>query len=400
MTDGLRERAVNFNLSYLALDPRISARTALDVFIKMNTNSVELSVYDIVGALGENDTGEDFRQKIKELRAKAPGVDRYVDPTHLALNVAALRQGRLPTPGEFQPLDFPKMIGEWEIVTKGVAAMVAFLEEERVFDLQRLPTTFVLPVIAALAERLPKGLDAAGNARILLRKYLWRSFLTQRYGGSAANNALADYRALEGVLAGAAPESSVPVFNEDEYAYPLPSKEDVKRAGWPKNSTILGRGLLALQIKRGAEDLADGSPATLETFTKPERRREYHHLFPASTLAEAGLAPEAIDLALNCALITWATNRNISAKDPIRYLQERSGNGSLGKNETRRRLATHMIPYEELAVSLDHDQGEAGEELTREKYEAFLDARANLLLRAARLACDGRAISEDFDREE
>ena len=58
--------------------------------------------------------------------------------------------------------------------------------------------------------------------------------------------------------------------------------------------------------------------------------------------------------ALNCALITWQTNRNISDKDPERYLAQRRDANQLGEAEVRMRLATHYIPFDEM-VTGDYD---------------------------------------------
>jgi hypothetical protein len=159
------------------------------------------------------------------------------------------------------------------------------------------------------------------------------------------------------------------------------------QADWPKRRTILGRGLLALQLRCGAEDLADGAKASVATITSKERPREYHHLFPVSILEEAEIPDEEIYRALNCALITWRTNRTISNKAPVTYLKERVDNSTLGEEELRRRLKTHLIPYALLSVGYDG------------LYAAFLAARAELLTKAAHCVFEGKALelSELFD---
>ena len=120
--------------------------------------------------------------------------------------------------------------------------MTEFLEEERVFDNQRLPTVAVLPVVAAIFSEMPT-LDAAGNARILLRKYLWRAFFTNRYEFATGSAALNDYRYLRAVIAG--DESSFSsIFDEDQY--PLATVDEIKAAGWPKLRNTLARGILAV----------------------------------------------------------------------------------------------------------------------------------------------------------
>ena len=101
-------------------------------------------------------------------------------------------------------------------------------------------------------------------------------------------------------------------------------------------------------------------------------RREYHHLFPDAHLRAKGVPDDKIYLSLNCALVTWHTNRNISAKEPERYLAERRDGTDLGENEIRARLATHLIPYDEM-VSGD--------------YQAFLAKRASLIHEAMIKLC-------------
>lgn len=393
----LRTRVREFNLPYLALPAKTPKEVALDVFIKMNTSSVRLSTYDIVVALVEEETGKSLHEHVDTLAQAVPRASEYADLPSLVLDVVALRQDRIPSQAGYRGINYARMIDEWDTVVKGIEGMVRFLEEESIFDAQRLPSYTAIPIIAALWEDLPTQPDKLGNAWHLLRKFMWRAFLTSRYEQSSTSNALQDYRGLRKVLCEGAAEDIVPILNEE--SYPLPTREMVLQADWPKRKTILGRGLLALQIKCGAEDLADGAKATVASITSKEHPREYHHLFPASTLEDAGIPDEQIFRALNCALITWRTNRTISNKDPIAYLKERADNNALGEEELRRRLRTHLIPYRWLAVGYDGMSDEERRARVKDDYETFLSARAEILAKAAQRACEGRALelSELFD---
>lgn len=386
----LRDKVKAFNLPYLALPAKTPKEVALDVFIKMNTSSVRLSTYDIVVALVEEETGKSLHEHVDALSIAAPRAAEYADLPGLVLDVVALRQDRIPSQAGYRGIDYTRMLNEWDVVVRSIKGMVGFLEDESVFDAHRLPSYTAIPIIAALWEYLPTQPDRLGNARHLLRKFLWRAFLTSRYEQSSTSNAIQDYRGLKRVLCDGAEEAIVPILNQD--SYPLPTKEMVWQADWPKRKTILGRGLLALQIKCGAEDLADGARATVASITSKEHPREYHHLFPAATLDDAGIPNEQAFRALNCALITWRTNRMISNKDPIAYLKERADNIALGEGELKRRLKTHLIPHAELAVG--YDGMSDGERRARVKsdYEAFLSARATILAKAALRACEGEAL--------
>jgi hypothetical protein len=200
--------------------------------------------------------------------------------------------------------------------------------------------------------------------------------------------ALQDFRRLRAVLSNGGDSSKqVPIF--DEQQYPLPVADVLIRTGWPKGREIIARGILAVSIKTGALDLADGERATRSHLPL----REYHHLFPDSLLAHDGKMAEGQSFkALNCALVTWNTNRNISAKEPLAYLKERTERATLGEDAIRARLKSHVIPYDALNVGgytsiSDPDRRAAS---IAADYDAFLKARAELLVPAIRALCDGR----------
>ena len=386
----LRTKVREFNLPYLALPAKTPKEVALDVFIKMNTSSVHLSTYDIVVALVEEETGKSLHEHVDALNIAVPRAAEYADLPGLVLDVVALRQDRIPSQAGYRGIDYTRMLNEWDTVVKGIKGMVSFLADESIFDAQRLPSYTAIPIIAAMWEHLPTQPDKLGNARLFLRKYLWRAFLTSRYEQSSTSNALQDYRGLRKVLCDGAAEEVVPIMNQE--SYPLPSKEMVLQADWPKRKSILGRGLLSLQLKCGAEDLADGARATVATITSKEHPREYHHLFPAATLDDAGIPDEQIFRALNCALVTWRTNRTISNKDPITYLKERADNCALGEEEMKRRLKTHLIPYARLAVGYEGIPDDERRGRVKNDYDAFLSARAEVLAKAAHRACEGKAL--------
>lgn len=383
---GLRTKVREFNLPYLALPATTAKEVALDVFIKMNTSSVRLSTYDIIVALVEDETGKSLHEHVELLKQAVPRADEYVDLPDLALSVVALLQDRIPNQTGYKAIDYKQMVNDWDKVVAGIKGMAHFLESESILDSARLPSSIPLPVIAALWIDLPVQPDKLGNAHHILRMYLWRAFLTSRYEQSSSFSSLQDYRGLKRLIASGDPSSGPPIFNLD--AYPLPVKEQIVAGDWPKRSSILARGLLALQLKCGAEDLADG--ARISAGNLKERPREYHHLFPENLLDDAGLAQEQIYRAMNCALISWRTNRTISDKDPVHYLRERSVNSTLGEAELIRRLQTHLIPFDSLSVGYDGLGSEERKQKIIADYQTFLNARAELLLKAVAFAGEGR----------
>jgi hypothetical protein len=159
----------------------------------------------------------------------------------------------------------------------------------------------------------------------------------------------------------------------DEAQHPLPEIHELIEPGWPVRKDRVARAILALALRKGGLDLADGSTASRENLAK----REYHHLFPVAHLTKQGFPDNQIYLSLNCALVTWQTNRNISSKHPERYLAERRDGTQLGDEELKARLASHFIPYDEMV---------------KNDYKSFLDERAKLIHAAMLRICDGHSL--------
>lgn len=364
----IRQKFSSFNLPFMSLPVTTKKQTALDVFVKMNTSAAPLSIYDIVVAQVEAGMGKSLHDLVADTRNACPSLSAYYPPEDLALYGSALLQGRAPTNATYMAKDFGlKLLENWDTFLSGVTRTVDFLEQERVFDAARLPTDVVIPVLVALWGVAPKGLDAEGRARAILRKYLWRAFFSNRYEKSTNSRALADFIELQPLVTGTG--NSDPVIFKDDL-FPLPQVQTLVGAGWPVRKDRLARAILALALKHGGADLADGGAATRASLAQ----REYHHLFPDAHLTRLGIPDDHIYLSLNCALVTWRTNRNISDKDPERYLAERRDGTDLGEAEVKARLATHYIPYDEMVA---------------DDYPAFLNARAKLIHSAMTTLCAG-----------
>lgn len=384
----LRDQVKTFNLPFLSLPVSTPRSVALDVFIKMNTSSVALTTFDILVAQVESVAGESLHDLVTRVTGEIPATSEYKRNEDLILDVAALMQNRSPNQVGYNSVNLEEMIERWDELIANIKFMVDFLEAEAVFDGRRLPTDSVIAVLAALHSHLPTNPDELGNAKGILRRYLWRSFFTGRYDRAAATAALQDFRALRSHFEDGSDVESVPCF--DEKTYPLATSEQLVLAGWPKNRNTLARGILGLTLKAGARDIADDSKVTREHL----KLREYHHLFPASTLREAGLSDSEIFRSLNCALITWRTNRKISNKDPIDYLKERAESNNLGEEDLDRRLLSHLIPEAEIKVGgYGELSGDQRSEKVRADYKNFLTARAELIEPLMQKVCSGQELS-------
>lgn len=385
----LRERVAYFNLPYLSLPASTPKDVALQVFINMNTNSKPLSLYDIIVAEVESAAEESLHSKAANLEEKCPHAAHYGDITDLILSTSALLQDHLPNNRGMIDMDKMLLIENWPKLERGLERMASFLAGQGVFDYARLPTNAVLAVIAAAYDLIPEDGDFVAKAENFLRRYLWSSFFTDRYENSAATRAFADFKAMKALLTN--PEftvdqlQSVPVLNRVEF--PLANADELLSAGWPKKVGIEARGILALTMRFGALDFADERRASYETIQK----REYHHIFPDALLSEAEVYSS---LALNCALITWKTNRTIGRKDPLNYLKDRVDWAD--EKTIARRLRSHLISYELLSKShYDTLSGDTLKGALEKDFQAFLNHRATIVAAAVAALANGEEPSLD-----
>lgn len=336
----------HYNLPYLALPLLTPKDTALQVFINMNTNSKPLSQYDIIRAEIEGVKGVSLDDYQKKLDFEYPLVKHYFDLPYLILSTSALMQDKLPNQRGMWDMKKEKMIEDWDLMCKGLGQMADFLTQNGIYDQNRLPTNAVLAVIAALYTIIPDSLDHRGRCEILLKKYLWSSFFTDRYENSAASNAFNDFRELKRIVIQEVKENGDPcsetdvlIFNRNKY--PITTIEELVQIGWPKRENIRARGVMAIFSNLGAMDFADGS--RLDRQQLLDGKRHYHHVFPDHLLKEADIESS---LVLNCALIKDKTNLNISNKEPYKYLKERYEWTT--EEHVNGRLKSHLIPINEL----------------------------------------------------
>lgn len=356
----LRTQIAQFPIPYLELPKDIDQDTALDVFINMNTSSTPLKAYDIVVAQHEGATGKSLHEKMDSLLQEAPMLKAFRSPEDLMLSVSALLIGKPPIKKSYLENDFGGGLEEvWPKVVGGFQRGMHFLKEQCIFDEAFVPADSAVVLAIALWSNLVSASgDVEGNARELITNVFWRGCLTERYAKTSATRTFADYKALQSMLFGTLALSNCKLFDEAEY--PLPDADDLRRAGWPTRKDRLPRSLLALSLMPGGRDFADDSRATRETV----RSREYHHIFPVQMLG-GDRGDANVNRALNCALITWKTNRTISANTPADYLLKGTEASHLGEDKIRERMRSHLIPYEPMIAN---------------DYKEFLNQRADMML--------------------
>jgi hypothetical protein len=384
----LRAIVANYNLPYLSLSPQTDKSVALKVFINMNTNSKPLSTYDIIVAEVESVMGQSLHDLQDTLDAEDSSIGNYSELSDIILTTSALLQNALPNQRGAWDMDKRIMVENWDVMKRGLSRMATFLRNEGIYDEQRLPTNAVLAVIAALYSEIPETGDKLGQDELLLKKYLWCSFFTDRYENSAATHAYSDFVGLKNVICGVRKADGtqysigdVPIFKDHKLA----EAEEFLTAEWPKRATIRGRAILAAACRLGALDFSTGERLDQNSINQ----RHYHHVFPDALLKGADINSF---LALNCSLISDNTNISIGRKEPLDYMKDRYKWTS--EEIVRERLQSHLIPVKELAnggyEGLSNEQKNAK---LKVDFDVFLRKRAQIMMKVVNLLANGRQLS-------
>ena len=368
----LRERVGGYNIPFLALPPTTDQDTALDVFVNMNISATPLRDFDIVVAQIEGSKGESLHEMIEDLKDEVPAIKDYGKVEDVALAVGALLNKKPPLKSSYIEQNFGEDLEKvWKDVVKGIKRGTEFLREEMILNDKILPTDIIVYLMSAFWARVPvDGADREGHARKLIRKAMWRAFFTERYQGAASNRALPDYRAIEDQIADPGFDGKPALFDESQF--PLPSSEDLIRAAWPKRKDRLGRAILAVSLNGGGRDFASDEKASVTSV----KRREYHHMFPKALIQDK-FSDREVNSALNCALISWRTNRKISAKSPKEYIEDRARQTGVDIKLVKDRLESHLIPYKELMKG---------------DYQAYLETRSKRIHKAMMKLVKGELI--------
>lgn len=360
-----RETVKHFQIPYIRLTKETEPEAVIATFTKVNTQGTPLSPFDLVVARMEM-YDIDLHYLSESLWTNVPALKRFsrVDDLDI-LRALTLLEGKKPTRTNVLRLKPGSVKEGWSAIENGTRRALDFLQDEMIFDGDRIPTEAILPVLFALWAEIAEGGIEEGNARTLLRQYIWRAFFSDRYERAVNTAAQQDFKALREALAGV--EVDIPIMSAEMPEDPRRLEE----AGWPKRRDRLARAILCVTLRGQAKDIFDGQPITATNI----RSREYHHLFPRKYLRDQGiLEGDLADRALNVALVTWKTNRQISAASPREYLQDASDK-ILDDDELENRLQSHLMPIEPFL---------------EEEYGEFLKQRAGMVFEGMQALAKGK----------
>ena len=383
----IRERlVVQPNLQFCLLRKDTDADTAISIFINVNRSAIKLKEVEIAVALARANHGEDLRARVEAYLDRSTEVRHYFspDPPKAITEVAEwmLKVGCLKVSNERHPDGLPPKASHYPSAVRTLLGSDsedpkrrATERESRMHQLEAdldtalrfvarrggatkrtLPSWPPVHVIAALQDDVRvAGPGVEDEVARLLSAYMWRAFLTERYGRQANDRLLEDFQGLRKYLVALARRDIsggdqlsqvVPAFNEKEH--PLRKPAQIERAGWIASSR-LGRAIAAVTMQGKPFDWATGERLDLDRVRELEDsgKLERRYIFPPALFKSK--VGETIKLGLNGVLLARGP-KSFTTLDPDELLGWFLENQlDVDELELRSRLGSHLVPFLALA---------------------------------------------------
>jgi hypothetical protein len=356
----------NYDIPIIEMDADTPDTTVVQTFERINTQGMDLGVFDILTARLYPHMSISLRDLWEETITQYPRIETYADNTgkervrERLLRVLALYRGEECTESSLRELEPENFPDDW----RTAASMLdRCLEKARssdrggfgVTEKYGFPYGSIVPALANLiylAEEKGSYPDQRGLEKI--QQWYWTSIFSTRYSGSSDTISYRDYNQMKEWIHEDSDEIPEAI---EEGARRIPIEIDLETTtrGGPYD------GVMSLLVLNGARDFG-----TFESITV--HQVDDHHIFPKTQL-ENGLngneySETERNRILNRTIIQYRNNRFKYGDDlPSNYVQDMVNEHPEGEEGVKELLQQHFINEEGFKA------------LLRDDYETFCQAR-------------------------
>jgi len=380
------QRFQQYQIPLIIMRKEIPKEAVCQVFEKVNTGGVSLTVFELLTATyaaDEYNLREDWDARLKRLKKHKvlegiESTDFLQGVTLLATRarrLQALAQGIAPenAPGisckrkEILRLTLDDYKALADPVTRGFEKASKSLFGLKIFASRDLPYRTQVTPMAAILAVLGDEADTDG-VRAKLARWYWCGVFGELYGSSVETQFAKDVPEFLTWLDGGPEPTAIADANfAPERLITLKTR----------NSAAY-KGLYALLLKEGGLDLRSGETINQQSYF--DEKIDIHHIFPQKWCQANGIEPKRCDCIVNKTAISAKTNRMIGGSAPSNYLGRIQKSAGVTLTRMDSILQSHVI--EPAALRSDD-------------FLAFFKAREKALLDRAEAAM-GKPIARDL----
>ncbi|MCO5994766.1 GmrSD restriction endonuclease domain-containing protein [Actinoallomurus rhizosphaericola] len=345
------KRFDTYQFPIIELDKGVPRQAVCQVFEKVNTGGVTLTVFELLTATYAADEF-DLREHWKECRKEWSGPEyrilREVSNTDFLQAITLLatdarrdagrkngvEEDRLPRIGckraDMLGLTLPEYERFAPMIVNGLKAAARFLHRQYIFDTRFLPYGTQLIPLAAIFAVLGTDAENAGAQQKLARWY-WCGVFGELYGGTTETRFSRDLPDVAAWIRGSGTEPRTVV--EAQF---VPGRLLTLRT---RNSAAY-KGIYALLMKAGAQDWRTGEASTITNYF--DDAIDIHHIFPKAWCETQKIDSKIYNAIVNKTPLTARTNRVIGGRAPSEYLSRLANSAGVDDTTIDAHVTSHL----------------------------------------------------------
>lgn len=345
----LIKRIEQYQVPIISLDDSTPKDAVCQVFEKVNTGGVALTVFELLTAtfaVDNFDLRSDWQHRLVSF--KRYPVLKTIDSTIFLQAIALLAtyyrsQGAVSCKRrDILALSLADYRAYADLATEGFERAAHLLRSQTIYSDKDLPYRTQLAPFAAIMVALGDQAEMVGVKVKILRWY-WNGVLGQLYGSAVESRFAKDLPEVINWLNGGGEPSTVTDSNfAPDRLYTLRTR----------NSAAY-KGVSALIMRDGGHDFMTGDSISDQLYFAESI--DIHHIFPKEWSIKANFEPRYYDSIVNKTPLSYKTNRAIGGRAPSIYLQTVEKQAKIDSAHLDHILGTHLI--DPLALRSDDFMG-------------------------------------------
>ena len=349
--DNVLSKFQKYQMPYIELAKETPKGAVCEIFEKVNTGGVTLTVFELLTATFAADN-QDLRADWKSRKQQWAGSEhktlkKFKETDFLQIvtllatykkkqkklssgnssRVSCKREDILSLTWE----EYEKSAGE---AVKGLLDANAFLLSQYIFDEKYLPYGSQLIPLAAIFASLGKDSETHA-AQEKIARWFWSGVLGELYGGAIETRFGLD---LPEVVEWVKGSKTVPRTIEDA------NFTSSRLLTLSSRLSAAYKGIFALMLKNGAKDWIKGTDITIATYF--DSKIDIHHIFPKAWCRSQGIKRGHYNSIINKTPLTAKTNRSIGGVAPSEYINKIIETGKVSsKASLIKNINSHVLEF-------------------------------------------------------
>jgi len=349
--DKVLSKFQKYQMPYIELAKETPKGAVCEIFEKVNTGGVTLTVFELLTATFAADN-QDLRADWKGRKQRWAGSEhktlkKFKETDFLQIvtllatykkkqkNLSSGNSSRVSCKREdilsLTWEEYEKSAGE---AVKGLLDANEFLRSQYIFDEKYLPYGSQLIPLAAIFASLGKDSETHA-AQEKIARWFWSGVLGELYGGAIETRFGLD---LPEVVEWVKGSKTVPRTIEDA------NFTSSRLLTLSSRLSAAYKGIFALMLKNGAKDWIKGTDITIATYF--DSKIDIHHIFPKAWCRSQGIKRGHYNSIINKTPLTAKTNRSIGGVAPSEYIKKIIETGKVSsKASLIKNINSHVLEF-------------------------------------------------------